>query len=57
MIDGVIALATAHFVIAREHRNALKQRRFAGPVLPSDDGDGSIKLSSNASRRKGRQNE
>src|SRR5205823_10029162 len=53
MIDGAIALATAGFVIAREHRNALQQRRFAGPVLPSDDGDGSIETQLESVPQKG----
>jgi hypothetical protein len=39
VIDRPVALAAAGFVIAREHRDAFEQRRFASTVLTDDDGD------------------
>ena len=42
MIDGPVAFAAAGIVIAAHRRDAFEKRRFAGPVLADDDGDGEI---------------
>ena len=39
MVDRHITLAAAGFVIAGEHGDAFKQRRFARAILADDDGD------------------